>query len=214
MLRSWTLMSRLQRQSFGPGTREPKLTKQLKLHIETVTSQELGLIGSWSAENVVGRLDANSLELLEERRTDLTYHWNDATQSIQVVFEFKRMSQSGRHRAEYLGGDGLGRFASGRYSSGEAVAAMVGVLLDPVHDVVPPLRRQLESAETAAALSMRRASTGTFCHDPAPFVGAAFATEHDRTAAGGASPINVSHFFLPFGYPTSTGRSRPRSLSS
>ena len=44
----------------------------------------------WAAENVINRVDFETGTILEERRTDIVYGWNDQTQGYQLVLEFKR----------------------------------------------------------------------------------------------------------------------------
>ncbi|WP_201266108.1 hypothetical protein [Bradyrhizobium japonicum] len=75
---------------------------------------------------------------------------------------------------------------------------MVGVLLDPEADVVPPIREALEDAALSGGDPIARPSN--------MFRAADFDTEHERdpSLAPTHGTIRVSHFFLAFGYPTST----------
>jgi hypothetical protein len=107
---------------------------------------------------------------------------------------------------------GLGRFVTGIYSRRQAIAAMVGVLLDPEEDVVPPLRKAFDDPTMASQLRLRRNTTGAAIHRPSIlFAAADFDTEHERDAdlAPTHGYIRVSHFFLPFGYATRIGKARP-----
>ncbi|WP_354098797.1 hypothetical protein [Bradyrhizobium sp. S3.2.12] len=145
--------------------------------------------------------------LIQERRADIVYGWNDTTQGMRLVFEFKRMGRQKKHRNHYLLEQGLGRFVTGIYSRRQAVAAMVGVLLDPEADVVPPIREALEDAALATALRLKPTSGGDPIARPSNMFRAAdFDTEHERdpSLAPTHGTIRVSHFFLAFGYPTST----------
>jgi hypothetical protein len=194
---------------FNPKTKEPDLTKRLKMYIEDVTARERGLLGMWAAENVIGEIDPATGAVLEERRTDIVYGWNDASRSLQLVFEFKRMGRQKSHRIHYLLDKGLGRFVTGIYSRRQAVAAMVGVLLDPEEDVVPPLRKAFDDAALASELRLRPKAVGVAIDRPSIlFAAADFDTEHERDAelAPTHGHIRVSHFFLPFGYATRTGK--------
>lgn len=113
---AWRILAERPRPNFNPKTKEPVLTKALKLYVENVIARERGLLGMWAAEGVLGDIDPETAEIVEERRTDIVYGWNDATQSIELVFEFKRMGRQKSHRTHYLRENGLGRFVTGIYS--------------------------------------------------------------------------------------------------
>jgi hypothetical protein len=203
----WLELAARPRPEFNPKTREDVLTKRLKIYVVSHVARERGRLGMWAAEDIIGDIDPYTGELVEERRTDIVYGWNNDVQSIKLVFEFKRLGRQKKHRDHYLRGDGLGRFVTGIYSRKQAVAAMVGVLLDPEPDVVPPIRKALEDASLAMALRLRKTSDGKpFSHPSTLFSSAHFDTEHERDAALAPSHgmIRVSHFFFSFGYPTST----------
>ncbi len=84
---------------------------------------------------------------------------------------------------------------------------MVGVLLDPELEVVPPIRAALEEVSLATALRLRKTAAGLAYERPSTlFSHADFDTEHERDAALAPThgTIRVSHFFFSFGYPTTT----------
>lgn len=84
---------------------------------------------------------------------------------------------------------------------------MVGVLLDPKPDVIPPIREMLGQKEMVAELKLRPAAYGLVVIQPsALFSAAGFDTKHERDPALAPSHchIRVAHFFLPYGYPTTT----------
>jgi hypothetical protein len=197
--------------NFNPKTKEPDLTKTLKIYIENVTARERGLLGMWAAENVIGEVDPATGKITQERRTDIVYGWNDNVQSIELVFEFKRLGRQKSHRNHYLGARGLGRFVSGIYSRGQAVAGMVGILLDPENQVIPPLQKAFEDPAVAAELRLRKTAAGQPYDQPSTlFKASSFDTEHERDAALAPTHghIRVSHFFLKFGYPTNTKKAK------
>lgn len=170
----------------------------------------------WAAEDIIGDIDPATGAMIEERRTDIVYGWNDDSQGMKLVFEFKRLGRQKRHRDHYLRDQGLGRFVTGIYSRKEAVAAMVGVLLDPEGEIVPPIRKALEDSALAATLRLCRTPAGLPYERPsALFQAADFDTEHERDAALAPThgTIRVSHFFLPFGYPTTTRKHRSAKSS-
>jgi len=204
---AWSELAARPRPGFDPTTKEAALTKRLKIYVENYTARQRGLLGRWSAEDVIGDIDPATGELLQERRTDIVYGWNDNSQAMQLVFEFKRLGRQKRHRDHYLRDQGLGRFVTGIYSRKQAVAAMVGILLDPEEDVVPPIRAALGEESLKAALRLRATAAGSsFTRPSTMFSAADFDTEHERDAALAATHgmICVSHFFFAFGYTTST----------
>lgn len=212
LLQAWAELAARPRPHFNPTTKEAKLTKVLKIYVENYTARQRGLLGMWSAEDIFGVVDPSTGKIIEERRTDIVYGWNDTVQGMKLVFEFKRVGRSKGSQDRYLGNEGLGRFVTGIYGRRQAVATMVGILLDPEGDVVPPIKKALADPNLAATLRLRQAATDTFIHPSGVFPGADFDTEHDRDPALGTTRghIRVSHFFLTFGYPTTT--KKPKGL--
>ncbi|MET4483391.1 hypothetical protein ABIB66_007961 [Bradyrhizobium sp. F1.13.3] len=73
--------------------------------------------------------------------------------------------------------------------------------------MVPQIREALEDAALATALRLKPTSGGDPIARPSNMFRAAdFDTEHERdpSLAPTHGTIRVSHFFLAFGYPTST----------
>ena len=207
----WTELAGRPRPDFNPKTKEDGLTKRLKVYVENHVARERGLLGMWAAEDIIGDVDPNTGAMLEERRTDIVYGWNDDVRGMKLVFEFKRLGRQKKHRDHYLQDQGLGRFVTGIYSRKEAVAAMVGILLDPEPEVVPPIREALQDAALATFLRLRRLPSGLpYARSSAMFTGADFDTEHERDAALAPThgTIRVSHFFFAFGYPTTTRKQK------
>jgi hypothetical protein len=200
---SWHTLAQRPLPGFNPRKREPELTRVLKAYVEQVTARERGLLGMWATEGVINRFDAKTATLTEERRTDIVYGWNDNQVGIQLVFEFKKMSGRARDRAHYLGENGLGRFVTGIYSRGQPLAAMVGILMDQVNEVVPPLLAAINTAAAAGHLNLRERSDGNAYQRPSIlFPAADFDTEHDREPelSPAHGTIRVAHLFLAFGY--------------
>lgn len=84
---------------------------------------------------------------------------------------------------------------------------MVGILIDAEDEVVPPLRDALADASLIAELKIRPTAAGSSFERPSVlFSTADFDTEHERDPdlAPSHGTIRVAHFFLAFGYPTST----------
>lgn len=216
LLQAWNELSARPRACFNSSTNEVALTKRLKVYIENYTARERGLLGMWAAEDIIGDLDPITGKMIEERRTDIVYGWNNEVQDMKLVFEFKRLGKQKRHRDHYLRENGLARFVTGIYSRRQAVAAMVGVLLDPESDVVPPIRKALADKNLAVDLKLRPAADGNpFTQPSLLFEAANFDTEHERdpTLAPTHGHIRVAHLFLSFGYPTTTQKSKSKKPS-
>ena len=210
LLESWATLAASRKPGFHPKLHEPVLTKALKTHAELVTGRRRGLLGHWSAENVIVQMDLDTAVVEEERRTDVVYSFNTETQSVALVFEFKKMSRFKADRDHYLGDRGLGRFVTGIYARGEAIAAMMAMLTDPKHDVLTPLCDDLSSPRRSAALRLRATAGGSAFEAPSTmFANADFDTEHERDAdlAPSHGTIRVSHFFLDSGDPVASRRS-------
>ena len=211
---SWRILAEQPRAHFHPGMKEPTLTKALKAYVENVTARERGLLGMWAAEGVLHNIDIETAKLTQERRTDIVYGWNDDTRRIELVFEFKKVDRQKSHRTHYLRDKGLGRFVTGIYSRRQAVAAMVGILIDAEDEVVPPLRDALADKKLVTELRIRANASGSSYERPSVlFSTADFDTEHERDPdlAPSHGTIRVAHFFLAFGYPTNTKKSaKPR----
>jgi hypothetical protein len=211
---SWEQLSRQPLPGFHPGIKEPYLTRVLKAHVESVTARKRGLMGMWAAENVVNVLDPITAVIREERRNDIVYGWNNEVAGLQLVFEFKKMSRSASDRKHYLGSNGLERFVTGIYSRHQPVAAMVGMLIDPKDEVVPPVRNALATAAVATRLRLRHFADGAVVQQPSIlFIQAEFDTEHhrDTSLAPSHGTIRVAHIFLKFGYPTPPQRRKIRT---
>ena len=207
LLQAWCELSERPRPDFNRKTKEPALTKRLKIYIENHTARQRGVLGMWAAEDIIGEIDPVTGVLVEERRTDIVYGWNDEVRELKLVFEFKRLGKQKHHRDHYLREKGLARFVTGIYSRHQAVAAMVGILLDPEADIVPAIRRALTDKEIAKQLKLRLTAKGTpFIQPSSLFARADFDTEHERDPALAPTHghIRVAHFFLTFGYPTTT----------
>lgn len=213
----WSELAARPRPDFHPKTKEDALTKRLKVYVENHVARERGLLGMWAAEDIIGEIDPSTGALIEERRTDIVYGWNSEAQAIKLVFEFKRLGRQKKHRDHYLREQGLGRFVSGIYSRRQAVAAMVGVLLDPEEEIVPPIRDALGDTALVALLRICPTEAGEPYARPSSLFGSAdFDTEHERDPALAPShgTIRVSHFFFAFGYATSTAKQKAPKTSA
>ena len=202
---SWRIMAAVRRSNFHPGIKEPDLTRVLKTHVERVTSRERGILGMWAAEAVQNETNFDTGELVEERRTDIVYGWNNDRIGIQLVFEFKKLDRLASSRRQYLGENGLGRFVSGIYGRGQPIAVMVGILVNPEEQVVPALLAAFGDSRIIETLRLRFQPDGGVIDQPSRlFPEAKFDTKHERDPdlAPSHGIIRVAHIFLGFGYTT------------
>jgi hypothetical protein len=116
---AWSELADRFHPGFNPKTKEPVLTKQVKIYVENYTARQWGLLGMWATEDIIGEFDPATGTLVEERRTDIVYGWNNEVQNLKLVFEFKRLGKQKGHRDHYLRDQGLGRFVTGIYSRGQ-----------------------------------------------------------------------------------------------
>ena len=206
---AWDSLAAAPKPKFHHRVAEPHLTRVLKRYVDRVVSREYGLLGFWSTEGVENEVDFDTGDILDERRTDILYAWNNEHQAMRLVFEFKKLDHRATSRKKYLGEDGLLRFVTGPYSREQPVAAMVGILTAPHANVVPPLQKALEHPAMASAAQLCPRHDGEVLHRPSGlFPGSAeFDTEHLRSIPLGPThgTIRVSHFFLAFGYPGPAG---------
>jgi hypothetical protein len=199
LVEAWNELASIYRPHFNHATAEPKLTLVLKCYLRDVVAPRRRLLGAWGAEDVGGRIDYATGEIIKRFRTDIRYTWNNAIANLDLVFEFKKLDSTSASRGHYYGVDGMGRFVAGTYSAKEPVALMVGLLLKAPNDCVVPLRTALEKVAVSASLRMTKAANGAWLRDPSeifPSV-ASFDTEHERLPD---PSIRLSHLFLSFGY--------------
>ena len=89
-------MAAVPRPGFNRRTREPRLTKRLKIYVENYVAHDRGLLGMWAAEDIIGDIDRETGELVEERRTDIVYGWNDAASKFELVFDSSACGKESR----------------------------------------------------------------------------------------------------------------------
>jgi len=102
---------------------------------------DAGLFGQWGAEQTEGILDVNTLEITNRHRTDIHYAWHNKNTRNEIIFEFKKLSHQKGSRTLYYNDKGMGRFIGGDYAKRQPLALMVGILMSPKEDCVPPLKQ-------------------------------------------------------------------------
>lgn len=194
---TWHAMVARVPDSFHPRRKEPELTEMLCFHLEEIRAQHR-LPGRWSNELPQGRLheEQTRAEVRDRKRTDINYFTERDDPATNLTFEFKKLDEHSTSREKYVK-DGMVRFISGEYSKGEPAALMVGILTMHSDDVVPPLLRRLNDADSRVLLGMGKLP---IARPSNLFECAHCDTEHLRPAekAPPHGTIVISHVFLGF----------------
>jgi len=147
VLDGWNDLAAMHSKKFRHSENEPKLTTMLRL-------ADAGLFGQWGAEQTEGILDVNTLEITNRHRTDIHYAWHNKNTRNEIIFEFKKLSHQKGSRTLYYNDKGMGRFIGGDYAKRQPLALMVGILMSPKEDCVPPLKQVISSNGVAGELNM------------------------------------------------------------
>lgn len=204
LIEAWTTLAAKKTKHFCHTTPEPILTRALKTYIADVVAPRRGVLGMWAAEGVINQINSKTLKIVEERRNDIVYGWNNTSVDIQIVFEFKKLNRLARSRAEYLDNEGLGRFVDGIYARKQAIAAMVGIVVEAADSMVSSILTDLAEPSRQVSLRLESHKNGAVYVRPSEVFprAAEFDTVHRRPAgkAPAHGTILVSHIFLSFGY--------------
>jgi hypothetical protein len=210
---SWNRLADRYKPEFNHKTYEHRLTRRLVFLLRS-WSDDFGLMGHWGSEQEVGDINPDTGELIDPKRTDIQYQWNDSERKLELVFEFKKLNSQSNSRRNYAK-EGICRFVDGQYSKRQPVALMVGILTEPHGDCVPPLVKSLTRPAMKSQLSLRHTVDGKATYAPSTLFPehAEFDTEHTRPPELGPThgTIRIAHLFLEFAYPPSVkGPNRKR----
>ena len=201
---AWSYLTLIYRPYFNPKIKEPDITLILVSLLRDVVSEQLGLRGQWGAENVSARIDVNSGKILEKRRADINYLWNNDCLSINIIIEFKKFRSTKTSIDNYCGEEGMLRFISGYYSKKQPIALMAGIIMDDYTGCMSKLLKKIQEPETMLLLQLVQTDENEAYYFPSRLfpAHAEFDTEHLRPEemAPAHGTINLSHFFLSFGY--------------
>lgn len=199
---AWNRLADRYKPEFNHKTYEHKLTRSLVFLLRN-WSDNFGLMGHWGSEQEVGEINPDTAELIDPKRTDIQYQWNDSTRKLELVFEFKKLNSNSGSRHKYAK-DGILRFVDGHYSKRQPAALMAGILVEPHASCVPPLVKSLTRPAMKSALALRHTSGGESIYKPSSLFPdhAEFDTEHTRPPTLGPDhgTIRIAHLFLEFGY--------------
>lgn len=158
---------------------EPKLTELLYIYLNLFKAQS-GLTGFWVNEAQEPQFDSDNK--IRRIKKDITYYSNASKVSLELIFEFKKLSRSSL--ATYRGKDGMRRFVDGNYAPEKPLAVMVGITDGDCKDVLSSLSNSLSKASVQKDLQMVHDASGRYLRDPSEVIStiAKFDTEHRRPA--------------------------------
>jgi hypothetical protein len=200
----WAELAALSSATFHAGRREPDLTELLCEQIRAVFKERTKLTGQWSYERRLARITKNGeggSKVVDRKRTDIEYFSDRQTPSLELTFEFKKLSHTQARRNVYIGEDGMLRFITGNYSAKQPVAIMVGILSAARSACVPPLIQFLQTEKAREALRMCTLPEECVFQPSTAFaLNAEFDTFHTRPAslAPPSGAITLCHIFLEF----------------
>lgn len=193
---TWNLIAKSYPKNIRYAKRETALTELLSYHLCRLKA-ESGLTGFWVNEGQEPYFDDDGN--LRRIKKDITYYSNATRLTLELIFEFKKLSRSSLRT--YLGKDGMRRFVDGNYAPQKPLAIMVGILLsNKCDDVINTLYNSLSRADVRSKLQMVDDATGRYIRKPSEVVRciAEFDTEHcrpeDKAPPNGTTTI--AHIFL------------------
>lgn len=200
----WAELTQVSPQTFNASRKEPELTELLCVHLSAVFKQRTRLTGQWSYERRMAKtqiLRNGGMKVVQRKRTDIEYFSDRSQNTLQLVFEFKKLDHTATKRKIYVGEDGMRRFVTGDYSAGQSSALMVGILSCAEAACVVGLVKLLEGKSTRTSLRMKDQPEPAVRQPSAVFPKLArFDTEHERdiSLAPAHGIITISHLFLAF----------------
>jgi hypothetical protein len=195
MVATWYLIGKLNPEYIKYEKPEPKLTEML-CHYLKRRHAESGVTGFWVNEDQEPLFEGDSMQRIKK---DITYYSNASRFRLELIFEFKKLSQSSI--STYRGKDGMRRFVDGNYAPQKPLAIMVGITLKgSFDDVIKALYKSLSRVDVQSELKMVRDSKGRYIRMPSEAVRsiAEFDTEHNRPAdkTPPKGTTTIAHIFL------------------
>lgn len=200
---TWETLIRTNPNDFRPADRENKHTEKLYGFLASQSLGKARLTGFWNTEvhhhkTIVG--PSGELKAAGRIRKDITYQSNANNNRLDLIFEFKKLSEKPRSWRNYREEDGMRRFVDGNYAHGLPVAMMVGMVIGSTDTCVDGLKRSLLARGSLDDLRMVSRGDKKFITEPSTmFPGIAlFDTEHNRPAemAPSHGTMLLSHMFV------------------
>lgn len=186
------------RGDFSFGLPEPKITKPLVVHLQTMAPIASN-VGFWDFE-----VPQDNKDETDPRRLDIRWATViDNEVPVKLVFECKKLSKPDdrRHKAMLRGytGQGILRFVQGSYAPETSVGFMVAYAQDTAANAMQSVRRALSAGSWAVTLQMLAYEGGDLYRKPAKDLAAPvdFETRHARSHAG-LPDITLYHVALAF----------------
>lgn len=182
--------------------REPAITQNFGDHLQ-VDGAASALSGIFDYEVPKAVIDPITGKRVRPVRTDILYQDSAVRfppgKRLSLIFEFKKLRNTGDSRSTYVGKNGVQRFLSGYYQShANHVAFMVGLIHLDVDKTIDGLETRLKQADTRTPLHIQPDGSGNYVRKPSEWFrdSVNFDTVHSRTFYGDISDVTICHFFL------------------
>lgn len=194
----WTELQRRPPREMRYSEKEPKITKYFRLSLRANKTSH-GITGFFSAEDDVGKINAETQEISDRGRTDITYSSDRIDPPLNIVFEFKKLKLVGENLRRNYCDNGMGRFVSGIYAEDDDVAFMIGLVQkqSAVSQMLSSLQLVIQNPEMVRILRLIQGSQGSYLAiNPKHFSICDFETQHARDHVANCPDVLLGHFLL------------------
>lgn len=181
---------------------EPSITQTFGEHLQ-VEGCVSAISGIFDYEVPKAEIDRSTGKRVKKFRTDILYQDSavrfPSGRRLALIFEFKKLKNTGDSRTTYAGPNGMQRFISGYYKNhAEHVAFMVGLIHQNALATIEAIEIRLKRADTRTLLHIQPATDGSYVRKPSALFGKSvnFDTVHSRTSQGEMGDLTLCHFFL------------------
>jgi hypothetical protein len=182
---------------------EPSITQTFGAHLQ-VKSQVSALSGIFDYEvPKAAGIDLTTGKRIKPFRTDILYQDSGVRlpsgRRLGLIFEFKKLKDTGGSRTIYAGPDGMQRFITGCYRGhAEHLAFMVGLIHKNAAKTIDALELKLQELSTRELLKIQPSKNGSYIRKPSPLFNksVSFDTVHSRSSQSPIGDLTLCHFFL------------------
>lgn len=199
---TWESLVASKPKAFCPTLRENQHTERLYKFLAGLSEGKGRLTGFWHyevPEHDFENEESDDLKIINRTRKDITYTSNEKGKRLELIFEFKKLSDTALSRSQYRGKNGMRRFVDGHYARGLPLALMVGMIIGDDDACVDGLKLSMQSKASLGDLRMVLRDK-TYLFEPSTiFPGVAtFDTEHNRPTdmAPSHGTMLLSHMFV------------------
>lgn len=182
--------------------KEPSITQTFGDHLQ-VDGAASALSGIFDYEVPKASRDPITGKRIRPVRTDILYQDSairfPTGKRLSLIFEFKKLKNTGDSRRTYVGENGMQRFISGYYQShADHIAFMVGLIHLDFVNTIDGLETRIKQAHTRALLHIQPDGNGNYVRKPSEWFQhtVTFDTVHSRTFYGDMGDVTICHFFL------------------